>query len=401
MWTTQCTFCFTLREGTLSVCSSSSMAYKRRVGLKTRRRRPYVNYRRRSYRRSVPSRTVGRRYVRRSRSMGTGSMKIPQFLAANLNPFDMVSRGVRCPDTNSTPSSGFHVLDSGYVNASNLSTTVANGLIMNVFRPYVNNPVVLASTSSTSAVAWTANLVQNIQAAKYAAVLGQYELFRAVAHGVKLTCPLAPTAAAGNIHICLYTPRQITSGTTFPYPTSVAEMRECPFYQKFTLASLTQNPICIANKFCDITGFRYYQPGVSDQVADTTAAVAGVNQVPGGWMHIIVALDGTGLTSRDSGAIQFENLVHCEGQAIYSGLNGDNNAEPSNSMVLDGTAAAIAQMDPVYADTASDVTRHVNKGVALFAQDVSGGNRPEGVNIPTGSGGASSGGISGVNINRG
>lgn len=118
-------------------------------------------------------------------------------------------------------------------------------------------------------------------------------------------------------------------------------------------------------------------------------------------MHIIVALDGTGLTSRDSGAIQFENLVHCEGQAIYSGLNGDNNAEPSNSMVLDGTAAAIAQMDPVYADTASDVTRHVNKGVALFAQDVSGGNRPEGVNIPTGSGGASSGGISGVNINRG
>ena len=42
-------------------------------------------------------------------------------------------------------------------------------------------------------------LFRIFQAAKYAAVLGQYELFRAVAHGVKLTCPLAPTAAAGNI----------------------------------------------------------------------------------------------------------------------------------------------------------------------------------------------------------
>ena len=382
------------------------MAYRRtskRSGLKRRSKRgSYGSYsRKRSYYKPSVYRRPYRRYQRRYHNVGSRVTKIPQFLAANLNPFDMVSRGARIPDTNSSPSSGFHSIDSGYMNASNATITVANGMIMNVFRPYVNNPIIYAATSSTSAVSWLAAQTQAVQAAKYTAITSQYELFRAVAHGVKLTCPLAPTSAAGNIHVCLYTPRQITSGTTFPYPTSVAEMRECPFYQKFTLASLTQNPICIANKFSDITGFRYEQPGVVDQPADTTAAVGGVNQVPGGWMHIIVALDGTGLTSRDSGQIQYENLVHCEGQAVYSGLNGDNNAEPSNSTVLDGTAACIAQMDPVYADTASDVTRHVNKGVGLFAEVLMGGNKPEGVNLPNNTGGSSSGGISGVNINRG
>ena len=37
-------------------------------------------------------------------------------------------------------------------------------------------------------------------------------------------------------------------------------MRDLPFYRKVTLASLTQSPLTVVNKFLDQTAFRYTDP---------------------------------------------------------------------------------------------------------------------------------------------
>ena len=71
---------------------------------------------------------------------------------------------------------------------------------------------------------------------------------RSVAHGIKITCPLNLTTAAGYVHIASYTLN--TQGkSTWALPTTVAGIQDLPGYKRVTLQSLTQNPLIVVNKF--------------------------------------------------------------------------------------------------------------------------------------------------------
>lgn len=375
------------------------MAYRRRrypVKRRATRRRSYA----RSY--GGTRSTIRRRakkYIKRGRrSTSTGSSKVPQYLVANLNPFDPGARGVRIPDTNTVPSSGFHTLDEGIV--KNNGVSVAGGLIMNAFRPQVVSYLTAMGADTTSAVKVTFADCAVTDVNKKSAVASAYTVVRPVAHGVKLWCPLAATAAAGMVHVCLYSGRE-SDTASYQLPNSITGMRECPFYRRMSLASLTQNPLFIANKFLDATAYEYKNPNVAEAAntaaLQNAAVVAGVSQVPSAWMTIVVAVDGHGLATDGTAAVlNFENIIHFEGQAYYGGLNGDNNAEPSNAKILDSTAAAIAETDAVYTDPG--LTPHLINGMRVFMSNAIGMNIPMGV-TPQG-GTTAIGGIPGLTSGR-
>ena len=66
-------------------------------------------------------------------------------------------------------------------------------------------------------------------------------------------------------------------------------MRDLPFYRKVTLASLTQSPLTVVNKFLDQTAFRYTDP--SEQSAGYANTSRGNFHITHSWATIFVAVE--------------------------------------------------------------------------------------------------------------
>lgn len=301
------------------------------------RRRGYFR-RRRNY---VPTvRTPTRRYPLRrrrqtvskmKRSMDSGLSKPHPFLIANMNPFLPDAFNARVPDASTAPSSAVTLRDENQLTAS-----AATNLVSAFFQPNFNAAYVVATQVSSSAVSWGASYAANGTSwTRLSSFTSTYNLARPVAHGVRLSCPLPPTSAAGYVHIALYS--MSTYGqATWEIPTTVAMMRDLPSYKKLTLASLTQNPVVVVNKFLDQTAFHY----VDSQCTEAQQSSYNQFQVPHGWMGILVMVDGHGVTTP---CLDYEVILHVEGQARFGTLNGDASPEPEHEEIVQATAAASAE----------------------------------------------------------
>lgn len=224
------------------------------------RRRAASSYRRRSVRRRPAAQPRRRVYTRRSirpkamaplglTSISKTIRKVP-FIMAHIDPFLPVVRGVKVPDANTMES------DTALLTDEYAAGVTAGGVVKAfAFNPSLTSSIVPANEGASS-WAWPAAFGGSIDCNQTANVQSASTAYRAVAHGIRISSALPPTTTTGFLHVCVYAPANYLEAT-WPFPTTISQMRDLPFYRKVTIASLTQSPLTVVNKFLDQTAFRY------------------------------------------------------------------------------------------------------------------------------------------------
>jgi len=298
--------------------------------------------RRRSYaKRRAPARRYARPSVRRRRSTGRrvsrpvrskSSCACPseltpgiKFALAQLDPFDPTALGAKIPDSNTQPS----ISTSDVEQNSLLTGAVATNLHAMAFRPNYTLGVVTATPGAP--IVWPAAYAGGANRAKRAAYSGAIELTRPVAHAIRITSPVAPTTASGFVHIAIST-ETLHLASTWQYPTTIEQISSCQFYKRVTLASLTQSPLTIINKWIDDTAFRYSSPTSSISSAGNEAF-----QTDYGWAAIVIITEGVPVSTV---------VLSAEHVLISEGI-------PNKDSPLIGTAAASA--NPTVISAVSDM----------------------------------------------
>ena len=286
--------------------------------------------------------------------------KIP-FLMAQIDPFLPVVRGVKVPDANTMESGTVQVQDEATLNTV---ATQVNGWI---FNPALTSYVV-PGTSGAGSWTWPATYGGGLDVSTLAQFQAAYTATRCVAHGIRLSCLLAPTTVTGFVHVAVYAPGTF-GAPTWPFPTTIAAMRDLPHYRKVTLASLTQNPLTVVNKFLDQTAFRYIDSNETNAGYNNSSRM--VFQVTHSWASIIVAIEGAPTAS----ALGVEVVQHHEALARAGTSNGSSPAAPPQPAVMNAAAniAADAQATHFESEQGSvfqQASDAVQNGVRAGAENV-------------------------------
>lgn len=240
---------------------------------------------------------------------------LSKFTLANINPFDQNADGCKIPDANTYPSTSVRVEDE-----VTSTTDAVYGVFAQAFRPYPTATKITATAASASSWSWTAAYGGASNSSRLSSITSNYSLVRPVAHGLKLYCPAASTTITGFVHVCVYAQSEI--GTTWSYPTSISQMNNCMFYQRFPLSLLTQKSVTVVNKFLDTSATRYVDPS-----SDVAAQATDMTFQTEGWGAIIVAVESAPVSTS---ALTLELITHLECTPLASGLNSATPAAPYN-----------------------------------------------------------------------
>lgn len=286
------------------------------------------------YRRRAPARR--KRAVRRRRRGVRYNLRqaprarMSKFVLANIDPFNPNADGCKIPDANTYPSSAIRAEDELTQNADG-----TYGVTVSAFRPYVTGYRVAGTAASASTWTWTAAYGGTTNSTRQSGIVNNYELVRPVAHGIRIYCPAAATTITGFVHVCVYA--QNLGGTTWSFPTTIAQMNNCMFYQRYPLSMLTQKSVTVVNKFLDTSATRYLDPA-----SDIASAESDLTFQTEGWGAIIVAVEGAPL---GASAITIENVIHLEALPLPSGINSASPAAPYNISSLE-TVSRVAGHTP-------------------------------------------------------
>lgn len=320
----------------------------------TRRRGTYRRFRRRNtYRRS--------RYTRR-RSYRPRTMRrtkvLSKFALAQIDPFDERASGCKIPDSNTFPSCAFRLDDN-----TNFTTDATYGLKAAAFLPSLSTAYVSGTAASANSWTWSAAYGGSYANSRSSTFTSSYTLYRPVAHGLKLTCPVAPTSVTGNVHVAVVANSDFGK-TTWNFPTSLSAMSNAMFYERYSLATLTQQPITIVNKFLDCTAQRYIDPA-SDGIDNSTDA----NLQTNGWAAVLIVVEGAGTSQI---ALNTEFVTHVEAIPLSTGLSTSTPAAPFDvaqleevSRIAGETPAAFTeQQRPSYMASVRDAMQSGMYGAA-------------------------------------
>jgi len=335
------------------------MAYGR-----TRRYSRRGGYRRPSYTRvqyvSAPRVSVRRkRRVTRRRTKKdpckcpTEMSPVAKFAFAQLDPFDVQAFGAKIPDSNTMPS----IANADTDIVSLTSTATATDLNGMAFRPMYTFGTVTATPGAS--LSWGANYSANAaNRAKRTAVAAAFELLRPVAHAVRISCPIAPTSASGFVHIGLAN-ESVYKQNAWTFPTTIANMSGLQFYKRVTLASLTQSPLTVINKWLDDTAFRY-----SDVQGDVGASNQGpFFQTDYSWATIIVVTEGV---PTSSSVLSFEHLLLSEGIPRYDAAIVGSQAAPNVPGVISAVSSLQTSTEPFH--TEAEQESYIARGAEALAQ---------------------------------
>lgn len=308
------------------------------------------------YKRAAPKRRAAPR--RSTRKSTRGSCVCPgpmspgaKFVLAQLDPFDQVCNGAKIPDSNTIPSIANTDIDIVNI-ATTATATDLNGL---AFRPQYTWATV-APTSGAS-LTWQAAWAGATNRSKRTNYVSVMELTRPVAHAVRLSSPLAPTAASGFVHIGLST-ETIYADTTWTYPTTVAMMSGLQHYKRVTLASLTQSPLTVINKWIDETGFRYSSPNTSQATASQTGF-----QTDYGWAAIVIMVEGAPVSST---VLSVEHLLLSEGIPDKNGVIIGTPAASNSPSTMSSVGELSVQQEPFHTEAEQD--SYIQRGINAVAQ---------------------------------
>lgn len=275
-------------------CSGGGAAPRR-----TYRRRRYTRRYKRAYRRS--GKTL---YKRQKRVV---KKKMSRFLLAQINPFHPLAEGCKVPDSNTFPSTPVRADDTFSISLGTLGNVNCFA-----FRPTVTRTIV-SGVEAAGSWTWAAGYTGAIDSGRRTAIQSNYSLIRSVAHGIRIYSPVAPTSATGFIHIAIVA-NSMYNTSTWSFPTTLAQMSNCMYYNRFPLSLLTQKAVTVTNKFLDCTSTRYYSPA-SDLASDTSTNDMMLQT--DAWGTILVAIDGV---PKDQ-VLQIEQIVHLEALPSPSGVN--------------------------------------------------------------------------------
>jgi len=321
-------------------------SYKRR----TRRRTSYAN----TSRRKAPRRSVRRASSRKKEPCVCPSELTPsaRFALAQIDPFDTSSNGAKVPDSNTMPSiSSTDIEQIPLAVAADATNAIA-------FRPQWTYGTVLA-TPGGGLVTWGAAYATNsANRGKRSAYDGVCEVTRPVAHAIRISSPVAPTAASGFIHIGLST--ESTWGeVTWKFPTTTAGMSGLQFYKRVTLASLTQAPLTIINKWLDDTAFRYSSPNS----APLAAATGSEFQTDMSWATIVIMTEGVPINTT---VLSAEHLLISEGLPQKAGPIIGSPAAPNSPATLSAVGRMSAETEPFHNEAEQET--YIQRGVNALAQ---------------------------------
>jgi len=265
----------------------------------------------------------------------TSVLRKTPFLLGQINPFDTLVKGVKVPDANTMNSDTATICES-----FPLSITTGGNVKAWVCNVWPRGCLV-TSTEGVSTWSWTASYGGSSDYSRISDISASYAAIRCCAHGVRLSCTLAPTAATGFVHMAVYAPSTYGEAT-WPFPTSIGAMSDLPWYRKVTLASLTQNPITIVNKFLDQTAFRYEEPDQGS--AGFANSNRGEFHIPHSWGSIIIAVEGT-----PAGALfSAEQIVHYEALPLQGTMNASSPAAPSDPAQMQAAGHASGTVDTTH-----------------------------------------------------
>jgi len=284
----------------------------------TRRRAP----RRTTRRTRAPARSTRGQGGYVSNELGVGT----KFALAQIDPFHPQCLGAKIPDSNTQPS--IAVTDMETTNLTSANTTFVHAM---AFRPAYDNGTVLA-TSGLGAVVWPL-VWAGTPRSKRASYVAAIEINRPVAHAIRISSPLAPTSATGFAHICLSTETTFNV-STWQFPTTISQMSGCQYYKRVTIASLTQTPLTVINKWIDDTAFRYTSPE-----SGAFGTTSGELQTDLSWATIIVMVEGAPVGT----PLSFEHILLTEAIPQKTGVILGNAAAASSP----GTISSVSQMSAV------------------------------------------------------
>lgn len=274
-----------------------------------------------------------------------------KFMFAQLDPFDTKSSGAKIPDSNMMPS----ITNTDTDVISFASSATATDLRAIAFRPAYANATVIGNAGAT--VNWGVAFATNsFTRSKFTQYSAQIELTRPVAHAIRVTSPVAPTSATGFVHLGIST-EAFLAKTTWELPTSVAAMANLQFYKRVTLASLTQTPLTMINKWIDDTAFRYSAPNSAAATADNNEF-----QTDLGWGIMVVMIEGV---PTGTNVLSFEHILLSEGIPQRDGVFIGSQAAPNSPGVLSATSSAISSIEPFHNEAQQE--SHVQQGLnALY-----------------------------------
>lgn len=331
------------------------MAYTKRAAPRryARRRAPVYRYRRPTYRR----RPTVRRSKKTTKSVCPCAPTLTpghKFVMAQLDPFDSsIVNGAKIPDSNTMPS-----IANSDVDIINMSTgSTATNLIGTAFRPSYTWGSIAATTGASLdwGAAWATNASNRSKRTAYNAAI---ELTRPVAHAIRLSSPLAPTAASGFVHIGLSTESTFNEAT-WAFPTTLATMSGLQYYKRVTLASLTQSPLTVINKWLDDTAFRYSSPAAS--ISDNPLGSS--FQTDYSWAVIVIVVEGAPTSST---VLSVEHLLMSEGIPKKDGVIIGTTAAANSPETISAVGELSVRQEPFH--TEAEQEGYIQRGINAVAQ---------------------------------
>jgi len=351
------------------------MAYGNGRG--TRRRGGSYGGTRRRYKRAYkykyarPAR-ARRSYRKKARRTGTrdasGACVCPgtelttgeKFVLAQGDPFDPKCLGCKIPDSNTQPSIGIpcQELYSTSGSAANMAYCIA-------FLPGVTGSIVVPGAVASNSWSWLAAYGNAQNWNKKTDIVAACEAVRPVAHGLRISSSIAPTTATGFVHLALAVETNL-GASTWQFATTTALMAGYSWYKRVTVASLTQSPVTIINKFVDETAFRYLAP---DSIPGWAGSTGNTFQIPLSWGALLVAVEGCA----NAEPLQFEMMLHLEAIPKNTGVIAGSPAAPSNTALLASAAGIATNTDFAHTEDQQDsymaqVVENAQAGAAAAGQ---------------------------------
>jgi len=326
---------------------------RRRVARRTAvRRRPMMMRRRRTYRQRAAAANCSC-----PKELSPGD----KFVMIQSDPFDTKFFGAKVPDSSTLPSIStplqYNVaLSSPAVTGDNPSFCHAWA-----FYPGVRGAFVTAQGTNTSAWDWGAVGASVVNAPQVNSFTSQFEAYRPTAHAIRLSCPFAPTSTTGFVHIAIAT-ETVYNGNTpraqyLNLANNLADFSGYTFYKRVTLASLTQSPITLINKWTDETAFRYQSPNAQDTIE--TLANALTFQIPWSWGTLLVAVEGASTVTTAGQVItplQAEVVLHTECIPDKTSTLLGNSAAAYSPGMMTAVSHAVANTDFAHTEDQQEST---------------------------------------------
>jgi len=292
-----------------------------------------------------------------------------KFVMAQADPFEPKYFGGKIPDSSTIPSVATPIQCNFPLTTSATSQPAWSHAW--AFYPSHNGSQVRAAGTSASTWSFATGSVLLSSMPQAASFTSQFEASRPVAHAIRLSCPFAPTNTTGFVHIALATESTMSALNTgaIPYSQlaqSLTEISGYTFYKRVTLASLTQSPITLINKWTDETAFRYSSTWSSASQAGAADTNPMTFQIPLSWGCLLVAVEGVS-TVAALGSItplQAEVVLHTEAIPDKGSTLIGSTAAAYSSSTLNSVSQAVANTDFAHTEDEQDHT------IQTYAQEV-------------------------------